>query len=82
MDASKKEGNNNSIGWIKINVMDKVLIKGFLRILNDFGVMELELVAIFIVLPSIKAEAKVEINTDNLSVYCIWKQLFNNGEFI
>ncbi|CAB4433377.1 unnamed protein product [Rhizophagus irregularis] len=48
-DASKKE-NKNSIGWVKINTSNlKVLDKEYLRISNNFDVIELELMAIFIV---------------------------------
>ncbi|PKY29899.1 hypothetical protein RhiirB3_446721 [Rhizophagus irregularis] len=74
-DASKKE-NKNSIGWVKMNTSNlKVLDKEYLRISNN---IELELMAIFIGFPSLNtAEAKVEIYTDNMTVYKIWKQLFN-----
>ncbi|CAB4440635.1 unnamed protein product [Rhizophagus irregularis] len=75
-DASKRE-NKNSIGLVKMNASNKVLDKEYLRISNNFDVMELELMAIFI---GFTSEAKVKIYTDNMTVYKIWKQLFNREE--
>ncbi|GET60598.1 hypothetical protein GLOIN_2v1781647 [Rhizophagus irregularis DAOM 181602=DAOM 197198] len=59
---------NFSSGLVKMSASNKVLDKEYLRISNNFDVMELELMAIFI---GFTSEAKVKIYTDNMTAETI-----------
>ena len=56
---------------MKLDAKEKILDKSYLTKVNNFDVMELELLAIKVGLITIKSEMEVKIFTDNLSVFNI-----------
>jgi hypothetical protein len=74
-DVSKK-GNNCSIGWMIFNDKEQLIAKHYLKINNNFEVMELEILAILTAIFTIKSGSKINLFTDNLGVYQVWNKLF------
>jgi ribonuclease HI len=74
-DAGKKE-NNCSIGWTIFNDKDQLIAKHYLKINNNFEVMELEILAILTAIFTVRAGSKINVFTDNLGVCQVWNKLF------
>jgi hypothetical protein len=66
-DAGKK-GNNCSIGWTIFNDKDQLIAKHYLKINNNFEVIELEILAILTAIFTIRSGSKINLFTDNLGV--------------
>ncbi|PKY14172.1 hypothetical protein RhiirB3_379873 [Rhizophagus irregularis] len=84
LEGASKKGDVCGIGWVIFNSINNIISEEHLRIIDNFEVLELEILAIITALMTVKEESKIQIYTDSLGFIKVlfikrWNELFTKG---